>query len=627
MMMMMMMEEAAAQPLRMVEAAASTPKNIAAADKSATSSTTTSTTTTAPSAYEPPNAAPTAAAAAAPERRRAVKSALRRRATDLPRCSPSHNYNSGNMTLRRRPRSERRVRGLWTNESPPSSAGRAASASASAFDRLHEDTVVRIFSNLNLLDADMSAQVCLRWKHLLESREHKRSVRHVEATDFLQHVHDRREPSPACSSSSSSSSSCCSCSGSAAARTSQALEARISRYNPDRLTILDIGHRLSSEFCVPNVRRLVELTLTRYADLTDLSLHAMLLLTSSSFSASSNDPDWPHDRGGRVQRLSGAALQTLRLEHCPLLTVSSVRSIALTCPHLRILSLRGCGSIESIGPLRALWKVTARPRALGGAAACPLLPSFPSSGGAKHRASRAAPLPLASLFAATTSVTSDGPPTPAIRSCTTTHLASIFAVPPPPPSPTSVAMIVRDGEEEEDDEVEERTTEGLDREWDANRTTPPSPMAELFAAPLPPRASSSSSPFRSLGTPSTSDRLAALRAPRRCGSLVNLDVSGTGVAPAAVLDALRSANAFSPSREAPIKVHLERLMARGSTCTSRSGADQPWMPDQLEELAALVDVGVLKETDVGGALPTSARYEPPQLPYVERLAYSGVRSH
>jgi hypothetical protein len=347
------------------------------------------------------------------------------------------------------------------------------------------------------------------------------------------------------------------------------------------------------------------------------------LLTSSS-SASSNDPKLPRDHG-RVQRMSGAALQTLRLEHCPLLTDSSVRSIALTCPHLRVLSLRGCVSIESIAPLRALWKVTARPSALGGDAAYVSLPSYPSSS-AKHRASSAAPLSLASLFAATTSVTSDANPTrtagaadaPTIRSCTT-HLAAIFAV-PPPPSPTSVAMIVRDGEEEEE---EERAIEGLDREWDANQATPPSPVTGLFAAPLPPRASSSSSPFRSLGAPSPSDRLTALRAPPRSGSLVNLDVSGTGVAPAAVLDALRSTRS---ARLAPTKVHLERLLASGSTCTGRSGADQRWMPDQLEELAALVDVAVLKETDAG-ALHTSSRYEHPQLPYAEQLAYSGVRSH
>ena len=116
----------------------------------------------------------------------------------------------------------------------------------------------------------------------------------------------------------------------------------------------------------------------------------------------------------------------------------------------------------------------------------------------------------------------------------------------------------------------------------------------------------------------------------KCGGLIELDVSDTGVSPAALLDALRVL-AAAPTT----KVHLTRLMAAstsGGARTSGGGDDdecqQVWMPHQLDDLADLLDVALLKETDVGILETSSSSCESQQLlPSVERLACSGVRSH
>jgi hypothetical protein len=474
------------------------------------------------------------------------------------------------------------------------------------FALLHEDTMIRIFSNLNLLEAHQSATVCQRWRHVLASNDHKRSIRHVDATEFLHHAHD------ACVSSCNSAAAASAVTTTA----SQILEREITLYRPDRLTIRTIGHRLSSELCIiPNVHRLVELTLTHYDALTDLTLHAMLLLTSAT-PPSSTDPDvWMHEHG-RVQRTSGTSLQTLRLEHCPLLSDTAVRSIALTCPNLHVLSLRGCRSIESIVPLRALWKVAATTSpVLINNVTSPTGLSVPSSTSSGKQIGSAAPLSLASLFVATSATTAAHPARAAAQRMGRSrppHVESVFAV-LPPPSPTSVATIVNEAEEE-------ATEGGPDLAWDANANrTSPLCLADRFAAPsMSAKSVPAPSPaFRSIVGSSS----AALQGPRCGGSLIDLDVSDTGVPPAALLDALRSTRGPTSVALFPTKVHLERLMARGSATTS--GDCQLWMPRQLEELADLIHVAAVKETDVGIFETTTSSNEP-QTPCV---AHAGIRSH
>jgi hypothetical protein len=549
---------------------------------------------------EPSSAVPSSSLHTAASLAVGRKSALRRR---LPARIPLGGGCPLGALHHNPPRSERRVRGLWTNESPSNAQA------TNLFARLHEDTMIRIFSNLNLLDAHQSATVCQRWRHVLASAEHKRSIRHVDATEFLHHAHD------ACVSSCNSAAAA-SASASAVTTTTttgQVLEREITLYRPDRLTIRNIGHRLSSEFCIPNVHRLVELTLTDYADLTDLTLHAMLLLTSAT--TPSNEPNILMHEHGCVQRASGTSLQTLRLEHCPLLTDAAVRSIALTCPNLHVLSLRGCRSVGSIVPLQALWKVAATTSPVFINATSPMGLSMPSSTSSGKQIGSAAPLSLASLFVATNAVAPPPRTTnrPINARCRPPHLESMFAA-PPPPSPTSVATIVNEGEEE--------TSEGSDLAWDpnANRTSPLC-LADLFAARDPPQnaAPAPLPAFRSIVGSS-----AALPGPRCGGSLIDLDVSDTGVPPAALLDALRSTREPSILKVAPTKVHLERLMASNST--TNSGDCQLWMPRQLEELANLINVAAVKETDVGIFETTTSSYEPPTL-HVARLAHAGIRSH
>jgi hypothetical protein len=466
--------------------------------------------------------------------------------------------------------------------------------------------MIRIFSNLNLLEAHRSAKVCQRWRHVLASNECRSSIRHVDATEFLHHVHD------ACVSS-------CNSTATASTTTSQVLEREISQYRPDRLTIRDIGWRLSSEFCVPNVHRLVELTLTHYDNLTDLTLHAMLLLTSATSLSSSTDPDvWMHEHG-RVQRTSGTSLQTLRLESCPLLSDAAVRSIALTCPNLRVLSLRGCRSIGSIVPLRALWNVaatTTSPVLINNVTSPTGLP-MPSSTSSGKPIGIAPPLSLASLFVATSATTAAHPARAAAQRMGRSrppHVESVCTV-LPPPSPTSVATIVNEAEEE--------ATKDPDLEWDvkSNRTSPLC-LADLFSAPSPsPKSVPAPSPsFRSIVGSS-----AALPGPRCGGALIDLDVSDTGVPPAALLEALRSTPGPTSVVLFPTKVHLERLMARGSA-TNR-GDCQLWMPRQLEELANLINVAAVKETDVGIFETTTTSSYEPQTAHVERHAHPGIRSH
>jgi hypothetical protein len=555
-------------------------------------SSTTTTTTEEPSSAKPPSSGPLASAAG---RRRTFKSALRRR---RPTAAP---IPEGVLHQHPPPRSERRVRGLWTNESPSN----APAASANLFSRLHGDTMVHIFSHLNVLEAHQSATACQRWRHVLASAEHKTSIRHVDATEFLHHVHD------ACGSPCNSAASTA-----ATTTTSQVLERLISQYRPDRLTIRDIGHRLSSEFCIiPNVHRLVELTLTHYDALTDLTLHAMLLLTSAT-PPSSTDPDlWMHVHG-RVQRTSGTSLQTLRLESCPLLTDAAVRSIALTCPNLHVLSLRGCRSIGSVVPLRALWKVTTRTSPVPTSGTSPMGPSVPPSLSSGKQLGSAPPLSLASLFVATSATTAAQPArTTAQRMGRSRrpHLESMFAV-PPPPSPTSVATMVHGAEEEE------ATSEGgPDLAWDANANrTSPLCLADLFAAPS---RSTQSVPAPSPAFRSVVGSSAALQGPRCGGALIDVDVSDTSVAPAAVLDALRSTPGPTSVVLFPTKVHLERLMASNSTTIS--GDCQLWMPRQLEDLANLIHVSAVKETDVGIFETTTSSFEPQPL----HVAHAGIRSH
>jgi hypothetical protein len=458
------------------------------------------------------------------------------------------------------PRTGRRVRGLWSNEA-------SRCGSHDLFAQLQNDTVLAIFSNLTLLEATASSRVCTRWRCLLASGGHPDRaclLPHVDATDLVHRAFGK--------------------SGSAST-TSAVLDRLLSERRPERLTIQNIHHRLECAGFVPCIHhQLVELTITHYDDLSDASVHAMLL--SPSLLARAGDRSTPHHSNLiiKVHKDSGNALRKLRLEHCPRLSNSSVRSIAVTCPRLEALSLRGCPSIDSLDELCDLWK---RCFAVAAMATAVTLSSIARSEAINVKPSASAGLLLALSSAAAKSKTDRG-------------LASMFDA--PPASPTSVMAAVA-------------SVDGAKPPAPSCNVPPSLPsqssmlLSSLFVPPPALAKSTAAKPKLGGSAPVTDSRRTSALSTE--GSLTNLDVAGTGITAASLFSSLSYKRFVSSARggqDAHVeKIVLERLVVPGPEQAEEDEADSDSdpclerrpLPPQWRDLPERVDVARLREFRCG----------------------------
>jgi hypothetical protein len=248
--------------------------------------------------------------------------------------SPSSNHKPLKSSLRARTskagkkakasQTRRRVRGLW-NEN----------CSSSPFSELHDDMILFIMSHLSLDDLCVSSMVCQRWKHIT-SRES--AWKNIDATEFIRKSHSYHVRASPDSSAKANSS---------------ALAARLQKHAPEKLTIRSIEHYLTSDIYLPSMQGLKELTLTGFADFTDTHVHVMLL------SLADVNLNFNYDVKARAKKEN--VLCKLAIEQCPLLTNSSIPSIALHCPNLEELSLRGNLQMDDISSLKLMWKLEPQP--------------------------------------------------------------------------------------------------------------------------------------------------------------------------------------------------------------------------------------------------------------------------
>lgn len=215
---------------------------------------------------------------------------------------------------------KRRVRGLWNEHC------------GCLFSALHDDALVFILSHLSVTELCRASMVCRRWRHIT-ARVEQSWVR-VDVTDFVHDVFRHFEIQGAAAER-------------AQEEASLALSNKLQKHSLEALTIRSIEHRLALDSFLPKLKDLQELTLTGFADLSDIHVHAMLL---------SN-----HVADVQARSRKGNMLRKLCLEQCPLLTNATVRSIALTCPNLQSLSLRGNRQIDSVQALQECWKVEVLP--------------------------------------------------------------------------------------------------------------------------------------------------------------------------------------------------------------------------------------------------------------------------
>jgi len=398
------------------------------------------------------------------------------------------------------PKTRRRVKGLWNSHDDDGS-------SSHPFSVLHDDLVAdRVLAPyLSLPDLCRVSCVSRRFRHAVHELARPRVARTrpvFDATDFVREAYRGflRQCNNNIGDSPSSSSR-------PDVETSRALAAIIQRYNsssttaaiskstsrtssaPQRpvvaansnnnairsLSVRSVGRRLDADTFLPKIHDgLRELTLSGFEGLTDVHVNVMLLSHPVV-------PDDGHHRGGGDDAPNGTAaasrrrifrrksvqssalaaspafltsggggattnpnLRVLRIEDCPLLTEKCLRSIALACPNLRELSLKGCPNVESDEPLKDCWKKMTRK-----ATTTTTTPSVTVV------APSPAPPPqgsLQSLFSPPPPKASTPPP-PAVvapSNSATAGLASLFApptgtTPPRPPRPSAAGSAASGG--------------------------------------------------------------------------------------------------------------------------------------------------------------------------------------
>uniref|UniRef100_A0A7S2VF14 F-box domain-containing protein n=1 Tax=Entomoneis paludosa TaxID=265537 RepID=A0A7S2VF14_9STRA len=203
----------------------------------------------------------------------------------------------------------RRIRGLWDE------------GQADLFSLLRETTLQLILSFLSMQDIGSLSGVSNRWRALALDPS---CWKDVDATDFVA-VRYRRLAKFS----------------DAARKTSEALSHCLRKFSPEKLSIRSIKEMLSPDY-LPAMSGLRQLVLTDYLSLSDTHVHVMLLSASDLVAK------------GRTKNTN--SIRKLVLDNCPLLTNSSLRSIATQCRQLEELSIRGCAGISDVTPLRELFK-------------------------------------------------------------------------------------------------------------------------------------------------------------------------------------------------------------------------------------------------------------------------------
>ena len=432
------------------------------------------------------------------------------------------------------PATPRRVRGLWN---PKCSC---------CFSQLHDDLLLFILSHLSMWDVCQASGVCRRWRHVTSLDQ---AWKTVDATDFVHHVFDHSvshmsraaaspppPPPPPHTIPGTTATA-------APIRTSHLLASQLRRHcgspTSSILTIRSIEHRLDPSVFLPHCHTLLELTLTGYAALTDTHVHAMLLVPTSG-GGQSNGAAGDHNKclipssQQQHRRHGHNNLRKLILDDCPLLTCASIHSIARTCSQLEELSVRNNRRIRSILPLQTLWKKTTTTTTHHEEEELSSL----GSTFARHDPSK-------------------------LSKCRNSNVRS--SVPPSLPALTG--------------------------------------LSALFAPP-PAAATAAATPATATALPSTSSSVSILRprstitvpTPASSGRLVRLNVSGTGISPSALVDALsicEEGSKFPPSSAR--LVQLQNL-----TC---SGSGELWDLQQFQRLCHSMDVSRLQVLDLGCSNP------------------------
>ena len=344
-----------------------------------------------------------------------------------------------------RPRTERRVRGIWTddnvvviqdnicedrnhrndyvnndvinNRSQNQASSQQnpnnksiAKKNHSHFEKLRDETLITIMSFLDLADLLRSGMVCRRWSY--QVRYESSLWKCVDASAFVRCAYrtflrqllqqemaitdddvvaqtttitqqssvyrdcPSLSPSPSPFPSSStinntrkisknaahSSPSLSTLTKRAQRLTGSCLESILQNRKPESLVIKGIHDVLdANHFHLPSLvlSSLQELTLSHFNSLSDTHLHVLLLMTLGG--------ENPGPGAGVVLKQkrrnkgrSQNSLRVLALEHCKLLTDSSLASIAKTCGDLVSLSLRGNTNITDVSPLQDLFATKER---------------------------------------------------------------------------------------------------------------------------------------------------------------------------------------------------------------------------------------------------------------------------
>ena len=326
---------------------------------------------------------------------RPIKSAMKRPEEGSKKKTKGKNY-----------RTRRRIRGLWNDDTN------------CHFSELHDETMLKIMSYLNMKDLCITSMVCQRWKHL---SLHQNSWKRIDATEFVVQAHryySVKEGLPQAK---------------AAKMTSLALVKRTERYTPFSLSIHSIGKCLSADNFLSSLPGLQELSLTSFSELTDTHIH-VLLLSSSCLKNGVH-------AANRSKR--SCVLRKLVLEYCPRLTDATVQSIGRLCPDLEELSLFGCPHIKDLTALQDLWTLCHKPVPKAKVTPSPLTSLFPLPPGESPATPPSKPPPPSLVNSNLTSLFGGPPPSTPPQSSTpptSSALTNLFA--PPGHSPLRTQAVV-----------------------------------------------------------------------------------------------------------------------------------------------------------------------------------------
>ena len=444
------------------------------------------------------------------------------------------------------PQTPRRVKGLWNDDDR---------ASISVASSLHDNIWLSIMEYLAMDDLCRVAGVCRRWRYMSSMDQ---LWKRVDATDF---VHQTFQLAMGSKKSAKDIVQ-------AQETTSQALRSKLEKFTPESLTIRSIDHCLGPDSYLPSIKGLQELTLSGFANLTDIHVHVILLSHSAILNANPGSNNMlgrgtkPHAKARiKVFDSPGNSIRKLCLEDCPLLTNATVRSIAATCPNLQELSVRGNTQIDSVAELSNLWKVATKEEL------SQVFPTIPAKSSIVE--SQKTSSSLHCLFSpgkpSVAPIASSAPfnsrPVPAIPKGTSgpaAQLSSLFA------NPTAVPS-----------------------------TTPHRPSIETAAALsslfTPPAGPVKPSAPRTIFAPQRSGSFSSTTTAKLPGKLCQIDLSRTKVTPESLLAswkaALRSAGGSGPT-----KVQIESLAMRDT--------GSPWDKQTLTQLSELLDSSFPLRTDL-----------------------------